>query len=287
MNRILKKTQLSAEVFRLEVEAPLIASERKPGQFIILQVDDAIGERIPLTIADADPARGTITLIFQAVGRTTHLLADKEVGDSIAALLGPLGQPTHIEKVGHVVCVGGGIGVAPLHPIAQAMKAAGNKVTIIMGARNKSLLIMEEEMRKIADDLIIVTDDGSYGRKGLVTHPLKELCEQTPKPDMAVIIGPPIMMKFGAETTRPYGVHTVVSLNTIMIDGTGMCGGCRVTVGDKTKFVCVDGPEFDGHLVDFDNMMKRLRAYKPREDADHHAHHHCHLDDAAKAFGAH
>ena len=273
MNRIVKKTQLSAEVFRMEIEAPLIARERKPGQFIILQIDDSLGERIPLTIADADPEKGTITLIFQTVGKTTHILAEKQVGDSVPALLGPLGQPTHIAKVGHVVCVGGGIGVAPLHPIAQAMKAIGNKVTIIMGARTQELLVMDEEMRKIADELIVVTDDGSYGRKGLVTQPLKELCEQSPKPDMAVIIGPPIMMKFGAETTRPYAVPTVVSLNTIMIDGTGMCGGCRVTVGTKTKFVCVDGPEFDGHLVDFDNMMKRLRAYKPREDADHQAHH--------------
>jgi ferredoxin--NADP+ reductase len=283
MNKILKKTQLSAEVFRMEIEAPLIARERKPGQFIILQVDDALGERIPLTIADADPDRGSITLIFQTVGRTTHLLAEKAVGDSIPAVLGPLGQPTHIAKVGHVVCVGGGIGVAPLHPIAQAMKAVGNRVTVIMGARTKALLVMEDEMRKIADELIVVTDDGSYGRKGLVTQPLKELCEGSPKPDMAVIIGPPIMMKFGAETTRPYGVPTVVSLNTIMIDGTGMCGGCRVTVGGKIKFVCVDGPEFDGHLVDFDNMMKRLRAYKPREDADHKAHH-CHLEEAAQAL---
>ena len=280
MNRILKKTQLSDDVYRMEVEAPLIARERKPGQFIILQIDDQLGERIPLTIADADPARGSITLIFQAVGRTTHLLAEKQEGDTIAALLGPLGQPTHIEKVGHAVCVGGGIGVAPLHPIAQALKAAGNRVTIIIGARNRSLIILEEEMRRIADELIIVTDDGSYGRKALVTEPLKELCEQTPKPDLAVAIGPPIMMKFCAETTRPYGVHTVVSLNTIMIDGTGMCGGCRVTVGGKTKFVCVDGPEFDGHLVDFDNMMKRLRAYKPREDADHQAHH-CRLEAEA------
>jgi ferredoxin--NADP+ reductase len=284
MNRILKKTQLSDDVYRMEVEAPLIARERKPGQFIILQIDDQLGERIPLTIADADPARGSITLIFQAVGRTTHLLAEKQEGDTIAALLGPLGQPTHIEKVGHAVCVGGGIGVAPLHPIAQALKAAGNRVTIIIGARNRSLIILEEEMRRIADELIIVTDDGSYGRKALVTEPLKELCEQTPKPDLAVAIGPPIMMKFCAETTRPYGVHTVVSLNTIMIDGTGMCGGCRVTVGGKTKFVCVDGPEFDGHLVDFDNMMKRLRAYKPREDADHQAHH-CKLDEAAARLG--
>ncbi|HPB11332.1 MAG TPA: sulfide/dihydroorotate dehydrogenase-like FAD/NAD-binding protein [Kiritimatiellia bacterium] len=286
MNRILKKTQLSDDVYRMEVEAPLIARERKPGQFIILQIDDQLGERIPLTIADADPAQGSITLIFQAVGRTTHLLADKQEGDTIAALLGPLGQPTHIEKVGHAVCVGGGIGVAPLHPIAQALKAAGNRVTIIIGARNRSLIILEEEMRRIADELIIVTDDGSYGRKALVTEPLKELCEQTPKPDLAVAIGPPIMMKFCAETTRPYGVHTVVSLNTIMIDGTGMCGGCRVTVGGKTKFVCVDGPEFDGHLVDFDNMMKRLRAYKPREDADHQAHH-CRLDEAAALLTPH
>ena len=278
MNRIIRKTKLSDDVYRMEVEAPLIARERKPGQFIILQIDDQLGERIPLTIADADPERGSITLIFQAVGKTTHLLAEKGPGDVIAALLGPLGQPTHIEKVGHVVCVGGGIGVAPLHPIAQALKAAGNRVTIIIGARNRSLIILEEEMRRIADELILVTDDGSYGRKALVTEPLKELCAQTPKPDLAVAIGPPVMMKFCAEATRPYGVHTVVSLNTIMIDGTGMCGGCRVTVGGKTKFVCVDGPEFDGHLVDFDNMMKRLRAYKPREDADHHAHH-CKLEN--------
>jgi ferredoxin--NADP+ reductase len=279
MNRILSKQRLSDDVFRMEIEAPLIATERRAGQFIILQVDDNWGERIPLTIADADPVRGTITIIFQTVGRTTHLLADKPVGGSIPAVLGPLGQPTHIEKFGTVICVGGGIGVAPMHPIAQAMKQAGNRVIIIMGARNKSLLIMEDEMRRIADELIVLTDDGSYGRKGLVTQPLKELCEQTPRPDCVVAIGPPIMMKFCAETTRPFGVRTLVSLNTIMIDGTGMCGGCRVTVGGKTKFVCVDGPEFDGHQVDFDNMMKRLRAYKPREDADHHL---CHLEFEAK-----
>ncbi|MBP5319901.1 MAG: sulfide/dihydroorotate dehydrogenase-like FAD/NAD-binding protein, partial [Kiritimatiellae bacterium] len=274
MNTILKKTQLSDEVFRMEVEAPLIARERKPGQFIILQVDTDVGERIPLTIADADPVKGSITLIFQTVGRTTHLLAEKEAGDTIAALLGPLGNPTKIEKVGHVVCVGGGIGVAPMHPIAQAMKAAGNTVTIIMGARNRSLLIMEEEMRAIADELIVVTDDGSYGRKGLVTEPLKELCERDPKPDLAVVIGPPIMMKFCSLTTKPFNVKNLDSLNTIMIDGTGMCGGCRVMVGGETKFVCVDGPEFDGHQVDFDLMMKRLRAYKPQEEEAHEAFHH-------------
>ncbi|MDD2600199.1 MAG: sulfide/dihydroorotate dehydrogenase-like FAD/NAD-binding protein [Kiritimatiellae bacterium] len=280
MNKIIKKERLADEVYRMWIESPLIANERKPGQFIILQVDDDFGERIPLTIADADPVAGTITIVFQSVGRTTHLLAELEPGDKIPDLLGPLGQPTHIRQVGHVVCVGGGIGVAPLYPIAQAMKAAGNKVSIIMGARNRSLLIMEPEMREIADELIIMTDDGSYGCKGLVTAPLQELCEQSPKPDLAVIIGPPIMMKFASETTRPYGVSTVVSLNTIMIDGTGMCGGCRVTVGDETKFVCVDGPEFDGHLVDFDNMIKRLGAYKVSEDKHHQAHH-CQLDDAA------
>jgi len=278
MNRIVSKQRLSDEVFRMELEAPHIARERKPGQFIILQVDDDVGERIPLTIADANVRDGSITLIFQTVGRTTHLLAEKEVGDELPAILGPLGRPTHVERAGRVVCVGGGIGVAPMHPIAQAFKDAGNHVTIIMGARNKSLLVMEDEMRAIADELIIVTDDGSCGRKGLVTEPLKELCESpNQKPDLCVAIGPPIMMKFCAATTKPFNVRTLVSLNTIMIDGTGMCGGCRVTVGGKTKFVCVDGPEFDGHQVDWDNMMKRQRAYKPREDADHHAHH-CRLD---------
>ncbi len=283
MNRIVSKKQLSDEVFQIEIETPLIARERKAGQFIIIQVDDSFGERIPLTIADANPDRGTITLIFQTVGRTTHLLADKNPGDTVPAILGPLGQPTHIEKFGHVVCVGGGIGVAPLHPIAQAMKAAGNKLTIIMGARTKSLLVLEDEMRAIADELIIVTDDGSYGRKALVTVPLKELCEQNPKPDLVVVIGPPIMMKFGAETTRPYAVPTAAPLHTITTDRTGMCGGCRVTVGGETKFVCVDGPEFDGHKVDFDNMMKRLRSYKKREDADHQT---CHLEQAAAKLAA-
>lgn len=261
----------------MKVQAPLIARERRAGQFIILQIDSHFGERIPLTIADADPEHGTITLIFQTVGRTTHLLADKNVGDTVAHVLGPLGQPTHVERVGRVVCVGGGIGVAPLHPIVQAMKEAGNEVVVIMGARNKELLILEEEMRALADELIVCTDDGSYGRKDLVTAPLKALCEATPKPDLAVAIGPPVMMKFCAETTRPFGVKTLVSLNTIMVDGTGMCGGCRVTVGGETKFVCVDGPEFDGHAVDFDNMISRLKAFKPREDKDHER---CHLEEA-------
>jgi ferredoxin--NADP+ reductase len=279
MNKIIEKVQLSDEVFRIVVEAPLIAEERKPGQFVIVQRDTDFGERIPLTIADADPVKGTITMIFQTVGKSTHNLALLEAGDRIMNLLGPLGRPTHIEKVGTVVCVGGGIGVAPMYPIAQGMKLAGNKLIVIMGARNKSLLIMEEEMRAIADELIVVTDDGSYGRKALVTEPLKELCEMAPKPDTVVAIGPPIMMKFCVETTRPYGVHTMVSLNTIMIDGTGMCGGCRVTVGGETKFVCVDGPEFDGHKVDFTNMLLRMGAYK---DYESKAHEDCHLELEAK-----
>lgn len=274
MKKILHKERLSDEVFKMRIEAPLIAQERRPGQFVIVQLDTSFGERIPLTIADADPAEGSITLIFQAVGNTTHRLAKLEVGDHIENILGPLGQPTHIERFGKVVCVGGGIGAAPLFPIAQAMAQAGNELKIIIGARNKGLMIMEENMAAIADELIICTDDGSYGRKALVTQPLKELCEEW-RPDMVVAIGPPIMMKFCAETTRPFGVHTVVSLNTIMIDGTGMCGGCRVSVGGETKFVCVDGPEFDGHLVDFDNMMLRLGTYRSREAQDHHA---CHLD---------
>ncbi len=274
MNKILEKKQLSDDVYEMVVEAPLIARARKAGQFVIVQIDSDFGERIPLTIADADAEKGTMTMVFQAVGASTHRLAEKQVGEYVENILGPLGNPTHIEKVGTVVCVGGGIGVAPLHPIAQAMKAAGNKVIIIMGARNKDLVIFEDRMRKIADELIICTDDGSYGRKCLVTEPLKEFCEKEPKPELAVAIGPPIMMKFCALTTKPYGVHTVVSLNTIMIDGTGMCGGCRVTVGGETRFVCVDGPEFDGHQVDFENMMSRLRSFKGREDKDHHK---CHI----------
>lgn len=270
MNKILSKKQLSEDVFMMRVEAPLIAEERLPGQFIILQMDNEYGERIPLTIADASTKEGSITIIFQVVGKTTLELSNLNEGDVINNLVGPLGKPTHIEKFGTVICVGGGIGVAPMHPIAQGMKEAGNHVVIIMGARNKDLIVMEEEMAAIADELIICTDDGSYGRKALVTEPLKEYCEKDPKPAMVIAIGPPIMMKFCAETTRPYKVPTQVSLNTIMVDGTGMCGGCRVNIGDEVKFVCVDGPEFDGHLVDFDNMMARLGAYKDQEGEAFH-----------------
>ena len=260
MSKILFKKQLSNDVFLMKLHAPLIAEERSAGQFIILQIDEDYGERIPLTIADADINEGSITIIFQVVGKSTKQLSGLIEGNEIPTLVGPLGKPTHIENFGNVVCVGGGIGVAPLHPIAQALKKAGNHVTIIIGARTKELIILEKEMKEIADELIIVTDDGSYGRKALVTVPLKEKCELNPKPNMVIAIGPPIMMKFCSETTRPYGVFTQVSLNTIMVDGTGMCGGCRVNVNNEVKFVCVDGPEFDGHKVDFNNMMARLGA---------------------------
>jgi ferredoxin--NADP+ reductase len=283
MHEVLERRQLSEQVFRVRIRAPEIAEERRPGQFVILQLDDNFGERIPLTIADADPDEGSITFIFQAVGKTTKVLSSYRPGQEVTNVLGPLGEPTHIENFGRVVCVGGGIGVAPLHPIARALKEAGNHVTIIIGARNKELVILEEEMASIADELIVATDDGSYGRKALVTEPLKEQCEMDPAPDLAVAIGPPVMMKFAAETTRPYGVPTVVSLNTIMVDGTGMCGGCRVTVGGKTKFVCVDGPEFDGHAVDFDNMLRRLSAYKDQESAASKA---CRLDAIADKAAA-
>lgn len=270
MYKILEKKQLSADVFYFKVNAPEIAKNRKAGQFVLVQLDIEFGERIPLTIADASESDGWIALVFQAVGATTLKLSRKNVGDEIAAILGPLGNPTHIEKKGTVVCVGGGIGVAPLHPIVQAHKAAGNKVIVIMGARTKDLLIFEDEMRSLADELYIMTDDGSAGTKGLVTEPLKMLCEKEVPPAEVVAIGPPIMMKFCAATTKPFNVFTTVSLNTIMIDGTGMCGGCRVSIGGETKFVCVDGPEFDGHLVDWDNMMMRMKSFKQRETEDFH-----------------
>ena len=293
MNRIISKSRLSDNVYKMQLEAPLVAQERKAGQFVILMVDDELGERIPLTIADADAEKGTITVIFQMVGATTTKLSRLEPGDSIAALLGPLGRPTSIrgengEKPGHVVCVGGGIGVAPMHPIAQALKAAGNKVTIIMGARNEGLFVMKDEMAAIAgENLILMTDDGSSGRKGLVTEPLKELCEAGAV-DEVIAIGPPIMMKFCALATKPYGVKTTVSLNTIMIDGTGMCGGCRVSVGGKIRFVCVEGPDFDGHQVDWDNMLKRMKAFKPFEALakQRELDHECRLAAAADAAAA-
>jgi ferredoxin--NADP+ reductase len=268
-HKIVCKEQLSDDVFTAEIEAPLIAQARKPGQFVILSKNNEYGERIPLTIADADRQKGTIRLIWQRVGKTTAELADMNEGEEIANVVGPLGNPTHIENFGTAVCVGGGIGNAPLLPIAKALKKADNRIISIVGARTKELLILEEEFADISDELIITTDDGSYGRKALVTEPLKEVCQRTPKPDQVFVIGPAIMMKFCCEVTREFDVPTQVSLNTIMVDGTGMCGGCRIEFDGQPKFVCVDGPEFDGHKVNFDLMIKRLNAYKDQEQKAH------------------
>ncbi|MCL2520087.1 MAG: sulfide/dihydroorotate dehydrogenase-like FAD/NAD-binding protein [Spirochaetaceae bacterium] len=270
MNKILEKVQLSPDVFSLKIEAKHIAQARKAGQFIILMAKPD-GERLPLTIADANADEGWILIIFQTVGEGTIKLAQLNAGDHIAHLLGPLGSPSHIEKYdGPVICIGGGVGVAPMHPIAKALKAAGNEVIIIIGARNKDLIIMQKELEAFADQLIICTDDGSAGRKALVTEPLKELCESLPHIGEVFTLGPPIMMKFCEAVTRPFNIPTTASLNTIMIDGTGMCGGCRVTIDGETKFVCVDGPEFDAHKVDWNNMMMRQQSYKDFEAETKH-----------------
>ena len=264
-HKIVSKRQLSESIFTAEIEASLIAQARKPGQFVIISINNEYSERIPLTIADANPEKGTIRLIWQRVGKTTAELADMKAGEKIANIAGPLGKPTHIENFGTIVCVGGGIGSAPLLPIAKALKKASNKIISILGARSKELLVLEDEFAQISNELIITTDDGSYGRKALVTEPLKELCQRDKKPDIVFAIGPAIMMKFCCEVTRQFNIPTQVSLNTIMVDGTGMCGGCRVEVDGQPKFVCVDGPEFDGHKVNFDLMIKRLNAYKDQE----------------------
>ena len=271
MFKIIEKKQLSAGVFYMKVNAPEIARNRKAGQFVIVQVEAEFGERVPLTIADADAKEGWIALVFQAVGATTYKLSLKEAGEELPTVLGPLGQPSKIEKYDNpVLVVGGGFGVAPCYPIVQAHKAIGNKVIMVICARNKDLLIYVDEMKAICDEVIIMTDDGSAGRKGVSTVPVKELCESQTPPAEVIAIGPPIMMKFCAQTTKEYGINTTVSLNTIMIDGTGMCGGCRVSVGGQTKFVCVDGPEFNAHEVDWDNMMTRMKSFKSREQADDH-----------------
>lgn len=268
-HKIISKKQLSEDVFSAEIEAPLIARARKPGQFVILSINNVYSERIPLTIADADPQKGTFSLIWQRVGKTTAELSDLQQGSVIANISGPLGNPTHIENFGTVVCVGGGIGNAPLLPIAEALKKAGNKVISIIGARTKNFIILEDSFAQISNELIVTTDDGSYGRKALVTEPLKEVCARQEKPNQAFVIGPAIMMKFCCNVTKQFNVPTQVSLNTIMVDGTGMCGGCRVEIDGKPKFVCVDGPEFDGHKVNFDLMIKRLNAYKKQEQKSH------------------
>ena len=263
MNRILKKEFLSDNVFRMEVEAPRIAQSRKAGNFVIVRLDEG-GERIPLTIADADIEKGTITLIVQKVGCTSAKMSKLNAGDAILDVVGPLGKPTHIENFGTVLCAGGGVGIAPLYPIVQAMKRAGNKVITVLAARTAELLILEKEMREYSDEVIVMTDDGSCGKKGLVTQGMEEVMKQE-KIDQSVIVGPAVMMKFAAATTQKYNVPTMASLNTIMVDGTGMCGACRCSVGDKTKFVCVDGPEFDAHQINFDEMIQRLNAYKDEE----------------------
>ena len=237
----------------------MIAKARKPGHFVIVICDEH-GERIPLTIADADTERGTITLVIQAIGLSTQKICAKEPGEYLADVVGPLGQPTHISKFGTVVCCGGGVGVAPLLPIIKAMKAAGNRVITVLAARTKDLIILEDQVRPWSDEVIIMTDDGSYGRQGLVTNGVEDVIQRE-QVDMVVTIGPAIMMKFVSLLTAKYKVPTMASLNTIMVDGTGMCGACRITVGGKTRFVCVDGPEFDAHQVDFDEMMMRLRSY--------------------------
>jgi len=261
---IVKKEELSAGVKLFVVAAPLIAKKCRPGQFVILRIDEE-GERIPLTIADFDRAAGTITLIFQEVGHTTRQLGTLEVGDALLDLAGPLGKATHIENFGTVVCIGGGIGVAPVYPIARAYKEAGNKVISIIGARSADLLILEKAMAAVSDELYVTTDDGSKGRKGLVIHPLQDMIAAGMKIDLVMAIGPVIMMRSVAEVTRPYGIRTIVSLNPIMVDGTGMCGGCRVSVDGENKFACVDGPEFDAHAVDFDGLMVRQRMYHEHE----------------------
>lgn len=263
--RIRHKEILSEVTKLIVIAAPEIARKAQAGQFVIVRVDER-GERIPLTIADYDRTAGTITLIFQEVGKSTMHLGTLEKGDGLATLTGPLGHPTEIENYGSVVCVGGGVGIAPIYPIARALKEAGNAVYAIIGARNQSLLFWEDKMRAVSDELIVCTDDGSYGRKALVTEPLKEVLEQRDGSIARIwAIGPAIMMKFCAETTRPFGIKTIVSLNTIMIDGTGMCGGCRVQLTDGAQFVCVDGPEFDGHQVDWDLLLARQRFYLAEE----------------------
>jgi ferredoxin--NADP+ reductase len=263
--KILKKEALSGVTKLMDIEAPHVARKAKAGQFVIVRIDDQ-GERIPLTIADYNREEGTITIIFQEVGKSTTHLGRLKPGDSISTFVGPLGHPTEIRNYGTVVCMGGGVGVAPIFPIARSLKEAGNEVISIIGARNKYLLFWEEKMRAVSDELIICTDDGSLGRKSLVTEPLKELLENQKKKISHIwAIGPAIMMKFVAQTTKPFNVPTTVSLNTIMIDGTGMCGGCRVLLEDGAQFVCVDGPEFDGHKVDWGNLLSRLQFYKEEE----------------------
>jgi NAD(P)H-flavin reductase len=264
MFRIIHRETLATKIHLFKIEAPAIARKAQAGQFVVVRIDEK-GERIPLTLADWDGKEGSVTVVFMEVGATTSRLALLKAGDSIADFVGPLGVPTHIDKFGTVVCVAGGVGVAPITPIARALKEKGNKIISILGARSKDLLFWEDKLRSVSHQLIVTTDDGTYGRKGVVTEPLKELLESGEKVDRVIAIGPSIMMKFCAQTTRPFGVKTIVSLNPIMVDGTGMCGCCRVSVGGVTKFACVDGPDFDGHQVDWDLLFARQRTYLNEE----------------------
>jgi len=270
MNKIIAKEYFSEKVVKLEIHAPDIARRRKAGHFVIIKLGKK-GERIPLTIAGADEEKGTITLVIQIVGVTSDKIASLNVGDEITDVVGPLGEATHIEQVGTILAAGGGVGVAPLLPIVEAFKKAGNKVITVLAARNKELIILEDEIRKHSDEVIIMTDDGSYGQKGLVTEGMEEVIARE-KIDLSVVIGPAIMMKFASLTTKKHNIKTYASLNTIMVDGTGMCGACRITVGGETKFVCVDGPEFDAHKIDFDEMLMRLSAYKEEETIAYEKH---------------
>jgi NAD(P)H-flavin reductase len=262
-HEIVTKKVLNDEDYFLEIDAPLVAQNFKAGQFVIIRIDKR-SERVPLTISDANPEKGTISLIIKAVGKSTHSLRELEVGGEILDVVGPLGNPSEIENFGTVICVGGGTGIACLFPIIKALKAAGNQIISIIGGRTKDRIIWEDEIRESSDDLIVTTDDGSYGRKGVVTEPLEELLKEKTI-DRVIAIGPPIMMKFVAKTTKPHGIKTIVSLNTIMVDGTGMCGACRVFIKDEMKFACIDGPEFDGHDVNFDEVMRRLNMFRDKE----------------------
>jgi ferredoxin--NADP+ reductase len=264
MFRIISRETLGTKIHLFKIEAPAIARKALAGQFVVIRIDER-GERIPLTLADWDGNEGSVTVVFMEVGATTFRLALLKAGDFIADFVGPLGVPSHIDKFGTVVCVAGGVGAAPIAPIAKALKEKGNEIILILGARSKDLLFWEDKLRSISHRLIVTTDDGTYGRKGVVTEPLKELLESEEKVDRVIAIGPSIMMKFCALTTQPFGVKTIVSLNPIMVDGTGMCGCCRVSVGGVTKFSCVDGPEFDGHQVDWDLLSARLRIYLDEE----------------------
>lgn len=265
MSKIVKKVQFSPNVVQLEIDAPLIAKKRKAGHFVIVKIGKK-GERIPLTISQADPNKGTITLVIQKVGVTSHKVASLNAGDELTDVVGPLGMATHIENHGTVLCAGGGVGIAPLLPIVEEMKKAGNRVITVLASRSKDLIILEEQMRAHSDEVIVMTDDGSYGKQGLVTNGMEEVITRE-KVNQAIAIGPAIMMKYASLLTKKYNIPTVASLNTIMVDGTGMCGACRVSVGGKTKFVCVDGPEFDAHDVDFDELLMRLKAYSEEEKA--------------------